>query len=212
MISQVVSYSKHIGQQGAYGRGDNDMPVDSLAMAAPGQAPAVPDWIDYGPGEVASFYEGITCGLCDPEGTNPVEPQPNDQPCDALFREGKGKGRIKGQSKGKGQSQFKTSKGMLSSAGGGDAAAARPDPNEKRFCFHCHLQGRIEKNCHKKARVEPKAEGPTPRATNSLELPARQAGDYVAEVPMEGSVLSGIGSLERWCGALGRDDDFGLDP
>ena len=102
MISQVVSYSQHIRHQGAYGRGDNDMAVDSLAMAAPGQEPALADWIDYGPGEVASFYEGITSGLCDPEGTEPVEPQPFDQPCDALFRKGKGKGRAKG--KGKGQS------------------------------------------------------------------------------------------------------------
>ena len=47
MISQVVSYSQHIRHQGAYGRGDNDMAVDSLAMAAPGQAPAMADWIEY---------------------------------------------------------------------------------------------------------------------------------------------------------------------
>ena len=219
LVECVVTYAQHVRHEGAYKRGDNDMVVDSLYKSGKGTQPNSYEWADCSSKELGAFHEGLTCGLCNPDGEDPTPPAPEDRSLDAMYRKGKGKG--------KGQSRVWTTKGPGKGKGrdsstGGSGGGARTEREkgkgkgeEKRFCSFCHIQGHLERDCQDKARGGTRKPGPTPRPANSLE---QAAGDWTSEEPpMQGSILRGVDALERGCGCIDRScavlqrDEFGLD-
>ena len=102
--------------------------VDTLALAHE-------QWLGEASGsEVAAFYEGISAGLA-PDCPAAVEPEPNDEPLDALFKKGKGKG--KGKRSGKGGPASSGGQGANYGGGQGGGKAGDGKGKETRTCNHC---------------------------------------------------------------------------
>ena len=149
MVEQIEQYGQFHRHEAAYSRGEaDDRMVDTLALAHE-------QWLSEASGaEVAAYYEGLSAGLA-PDCQAAVEPEPNDEPFDALSKKGKGKG--KGKRGGKGNGGPASSGGQGASYGGGQGGGKAGDGKgkETRTCNHCLIKGHIERDCRKTFAGEP---------------------------------------------------------
>ena len=205
MVAHIESYSAHIRNDGAFGRGDNDMDVSTMEVEAYiAQAPA---------DEQAAFYQGVAAGVIQDDSAPPPTISEDRSLC-ALYNKGMGKGTGKS---GKGRGRDAQPGGKDKGKGSGGPVT---NPDKDKVCDHCLYKGHISKNCRKKAAGEPATKRDDrgrpirslEKGQDALDKLHRESGDEWVRETQDGE----LGCLERDIGCLDLDlcplgEDFGLD-
>ena len=205
MVEHIESYSAHIRHDGAYARGDNDMDVSSMGTE---------EYLKHAPPEEqAAYWQGVAAGY-DPTGPYPPDDIAQDQPLDAMFKKGKGKGRT-AKAAGKGHGGQATARDKGTGKGYGDTKPV----DKSLLCDHCLIRGHLEKDCRGKAAGKPRrARDANGKPIRSLEQAQEQLDSLHSSGWERESQDQPLGTLDRDlkcldldCNPLSDELDFKLD-